>query len=345
MKAAIYNPYLDTLGGGERYTMAFASVLTNANFQVDVCWKDKEIIEQLKNRFGIQLKNISIVDDIKLGDGYDLCFWVSDGSIPLLHARKNILHFQIPFTGVDGRSLFNKMKLMRIEKVVCNSLFTKKVVDEEYDFASKSVVINPPVDTKKFKAKRKENIIVYVGRFSDLVQNKRQDILIDAFETFSKSINNNWQLVLMGGIEVGTRDELMVNLRAKAANLNVKIIESPSFNQIIDIVGRARFFWSASGYGVDEGAEPVKVEHFGITTAEAMSAGVVPLVYDAGGQKSIVEDGVSGFVWARVEELVSITEKVISQGLIVKIAKEAQKRAERYSYANFERNVRGILGI
>src|SRR4030066_1199320 len=111
MKAAIYNPYLDTLGGGERYTMAFALVMEEKNYRVDVEWKDENIKVRLEKRFNMDLSKINFIQDIKQGDGYDVCFWVSDGSIPLLHARKNFLHFQIPFEEVNGRSLMNKMKL------------------------------------------------------------------------------------------------------------------------------------------------------------------------------------------------------------------------------------------
>jgi hypothetical protein len=105
MKAAIYNPYLDTLGGGERYTLSFANVLAKSGYTVDLEWKDPEIINKLEARFGMDLGNINIISDVKKGEGYDLCFWVSDGSIPLMHARRNILHFQVPFHGVGGKTI------------------------------------------------------------------------------------------------------------------------------------------------------------------------------------------------------------------------------------------------
>ena len=110
-KAAIINPYLDTLGGGERYSLSFAKVLTDFGWEVNVEWPDQSIKKKLEERFGINLKSLNFVPDTRKGTGYDLCFWVSDGSIPLLHARKNILHFQVPFQDVDGKSLFNRMKL------------------------------------------------------------------------------------------------------------------------------------------------------------------------------------------------------------------------------------------
>ncbi|KKT32188.1 MAG: hypothetical protein UW20_C0022G0001, partial [Candidatus Woesebacteria bacterium GW2011_GWB1_44_11] len=136
MRAAIYNPYLDTLGGGERYTAAFAEVLAKNGYIVDMQWKDTGIKGALEKRFGIALDGVNIVNDVKRGDGYDLCFWVSDGSIPILHARKNILHFQVPFHGVNGKSLINKMKFFRINKVICNSNFTKNIIDKEFGIKS-----------------------------------------------------------------------------------------------------------------------------------------------------------------------------------------------------------------
>lgn len=159
MRAAIYNPYLDTLGGGERYSMAVASCLARNGYGVDVQWKDKGILEKLKSRFGVDLKNVAVVDDVKRGDQYDVCFWVSDGSIPTLRARKNILHFQVPFHDVSGATLLNKMKFYRIKTIVCNSYFTKSVIDKEYGVESH--VIYPPVGVKNFKPKRKENIILF----------------------------------------------------------------------------------------------------------------------------------------------------------------------------------------
>lgn len=53
MKAAIYNPYLDTLGGGERYTLSFAKALLDKGYDVDIEWKSPGIIKLLEKRFGL----------------------------------------------------------------------------------------------------------------------------------------------------------------------------------------------------------------------------------------------------------------------------------------------------
>lgn len=197
MRAAIYNPYLDTLGGGERYTMTFAEVLAKNGYAVDVQWQNPTIKGKLKNRFGKDYSSINFISDVKRGDGYDLCFWLSDGSIPTLRARHNFLHFQVPFHNVGGTSLLNRMKLFRIDKVICNSKFTKRVID--YEYGVESIVIYPPVDVLKIKPKRKENIIISVGRFSELKQSKHQDILVKAFKRLVDSGLADWKLILAGG--------------------------------------------------------------------------------------------------------------------------------------------------
>lgn len=341
MKAAIYNPYLDTLGGGERYTLAFASTLVKLGYSVDIQWSDKSIFEKFKDRFGISLDGFTFVEDIKRGDGYDICFWVSDGSIPTLRARQNILHFQIPFTKVDGRSLLNKMKLFRIDKIVCNSEFTKGFIDQEYGVNSS--VLYPPVDTKNFKPKRKKNTIVYVGRFSNLTQVKGHDILIKAFKELLEKTSEEWELQLIGGADVGS-DEYLSQLKNQSEDLPVKILEGIPFSKLTDLVGEAKIFWSAAGFGVDELINPQKVEHFGITVVEAMAASCVPIIINKGGYSEIVRHERDGYLWMTIEGLLDYTLEVSKNYKLWKsLSLEAKLRSQKFSYENFEKEIRQIL--
>ena len=341
MKAAIYNPYLDTLGGGERYSMAFAGVLAKKGFRVDVQWKDSEIKEKLEERFGIKLEGINFVTDIKRGDGYDICFWVSDGSIPLLRARKNFLHFQIPFKNINGKTILNKMKFYRIKTVICNSYFTKRHIDREYGVKSK--VIYPPVSIDKIKPKKKENLIISVGRFSQLTQAKRQDVLVSAFKKLYNAGLKNWQLILAGGVEVGV-DDYVEKLEENSKGYPIKFIISPSWKVLKDLYGKAKMFWSASGYNIDEKKEPEKVEHFGITVVEAMAAGTIPLIFDAGGHREIVSEGENGFLWINTKTLLRATQEIAkNKQLQVNLSKNALISSKVYEYERFEALVLEIL--
>ncbi len=337
MKAAIYNPYLDTLGGGERYTMAVAQVLLKSGHDVHIEWKDKSIQKKLEERFGIKLQGVSFVDDIKRGSNYDLCFWVSDGSIPLLSARTNFIHFQIPFKFHERGNLITRMKLLRIKKIICNSYFTKKFIDKS--FGINSVVLYPPADIKSFKPKKKLNQIIYVGRFSKLTQSKRQDVLIESFKKVYDQGHREYKLILAGGIEVGTGD-FIYQLEKTLEGYPIKIIKSPSFKEIMKLVGESKIFWSAAGYGVDEDKHPSKVEHFGISVVEAMSAKCVPVIYKAGGYKEIIENSKNGFLWNDTAEFINKTINLIEDKReLAEVATKASLDSQKYSYENFEKNL------
>lgn len=357
MRAAIYNPYLDTLGGGERYTMTVALVLSEAGYKVDVQWpsahraygqggrtdtQSHNIKQALENRFGMDLGKIGFIPDVKRGDGYDVCFWLSDGSIPMLRARINLLHFQVPFKGVEGKSLLNRMKLFRINKVICNSYFTKGLIDKEYGV--ESVVIYPPVDVTNIKPKKKENIIAFVGRFSQLKQAKNQGLLVDAFKRLYDDANRNWKLYLAGGVEVGEGKAYVDSLRKKSVGYPVNIIESPYYSKIVELYGKAKVFWSASGFGVDENANPEKAEHFGITVVEAMAGGAVPIVFEAGGHREIVKEAENGYLWRTEKELIEKTRTLIVNNKKMQfLASSAARSAKRYSESRFKKEILSLL--
>ncbi|QQG47035.1 MAG: glycosyltransferase family 4 protein [Candidatus Woesebacteria bacterium] len=341
MKAAIYNPYLDTLGGGERYTIAVATTLEKLGYKVEIQWPNPEIGPKIEKRFGIKLKNVNFVEDIKRGDSYDVCFWVSDGSIPALKSRKNFLHFQIPFTHVNGITLLNKMKLFRIKKIICNSYFTKRFID--YEYGVESVVLYPPVDTKNIKPKHKENLILSVARFSQLTQSKNQHILIESFKKLYNRGLKTWRLVLAGGVEVGAK-EYVEGLKKIIKDYPITILESPSFAEIKDLYGRARIFWSAVGLGENEETNPKKVEHFGITIVESMAAGAVPIATALGGHKEIIKHGLNGVLFKSEKGLEDVTKNLVEEKKVMEtISKNAIIESKKYSYENFEKEFSSLL--
>jgi glycosyltransferase involved in cell wall biosynthesis len=230
------------------------------------------------------------------------------------------------------------MKMIRINKVVCNSFFTKKIIDKEYGV--NSLVIYPPVNTKSLKPKRKDNLILYVGRFSQILQSKNQDILIKIFKKMYDSTFKDWKLVLAGGVEVGVGNYID-KLKKLVANYPVEIFESPSHQDLLDLYGKAKIFWSAAGYGVNENKYPEKVEHFGITVVEAMAAGAVPVVYNAGGYKEIVEDGKNGYLWDNTNTLMRKTKEIIKTRM--KFSTNAIETSKKYSLEEFEKNITGVL--
>ena len=350
MKALIYNPYLDTLGGGERYCLTVGEYFLKKKWEVFVVWKDKEVIKKAQERFNLNLEGLKILNKklerlsfeqkFRTERQFDLIFWVSDGSIPFLFGRKNFLHFQVPFVRVRGKNLLNKIKLKLVDKIVCNSRFTKSFVDRE--FGVNSVVLYPPVDVEKFAPLKKENIILGVGRFEETMQAKRQDVLIEAFSQMVKKGLRNWRLVLIGG-SLGKKNDYLAQLKEKARGLPVEFLVNVPFEVLKTYYGKAKIFWHAAGFGIEEEKYPYRVEHFGMTTVEAMAAGCVPIVIDKGGLREIVRRGV-GERWRTIAELEKATFKVIQDSkLWRRYSLKAQQESVKFSKKIFFQSLERII--
>jgi len=346
MKAGIYDPYLDTLGGGERYCLTLAEMLLDLGWQVDLFWEGEDIKKRITSRLGFRTERVNfianpknLIEKLLVHPHYDLLFYLSDGSIPWMFGKKNLLHLQVPFTNLRGRSFSNRLKFLLIKKVIYNSRFTKKIADLEYGI--KGEVIYPPVEVNKFKPKEKENLIISVGRFSQLLQAKSQDVLIEAFRKLYASGLKNWRLVLAGGSEVGG-EAYVKKIKKMVQDYPIDIKENISFSQLTELYSRAKFFWGASGYGIDEVKNPQKVEHFGITAVEAMAAGAIPLLVKKGGFREVIEEGKSGYFWEEIEDLLRITQSLIKTDL-KDFQKEVRKRSKLFSKEVFNEKFRKII--
>lgn len=347
-RAALYTPYADTLGGGERYLLTLAQVLLDNGWLVDVTFEDEDLLNRAKDRFNLSLKGVSLVDRAFLEKRayinhrrYNLLFWVSDGSIPTMMAKKNWLHFQVPFHNLGGKSLFNIMKLKLVNRVICNSRFTKKIIDAEY--GTSSSVWYPPVAVEDFSPGKKENLIVAVGRFETTMNVKRQDVLISVFKKLVDEGLTAWRLVLLGGSLTKEEDNsFLQKLKAQAQGYPIEFMVNAPFEALKENYSRAKIFWHAAGFGIDEGKEPEKVEHFGMTTIEAMASGCWPLVYEAGGQKEIFKKfSQKDFcLWQDEEQLLEKTRKIIAKTPAVDLLINL---ANNFSVTNFANNVKKNL--
>lgn len=330
MTAGIFSPYFATLGGGERYVLTVAEFLLNRGDKVIIFDNGQLDKEKVLERFGIDVSRAEIRKKLSTF-GFDWFFFLSDGSIPFSFARKNILHFQVPFHYLGMKNFWNRWKLGRFNHVVCNSNFTKSFIDKTYGVESE--ILYPPVDVYLFSSGKKENIILSVGRFLSPLNPKKQEVLVEAF---IKGKFTGWQLVLIGG---GNAESFKVS-----DGKNIKVIINSDLNTLKDYYSRAKIYWHAAGFGEDLNAYPEKAEHFGISTVEAMAAGCVPIVFSGGGQVEIVKDKVNGFLWQSVDQLVALTRKIIGNDTQRRwMAKEAIARSRMFSKQKFFEGLERML--
>ena len=348
MKFGFYSPYLDTFGGGERYILTLASYLSQEHL-VDVFWDDSNIKPPLSRFLKIDLTKTRFVKNI-FGEkrlnkafstfGYNLIFVLSDGSVPLSFAAKNILHFQVPFN-FPSADFKTKLKLKRYKYVICNSHFTKQFIDKSFGVDSK--VIYPPVDVNSIKPGEKENVILSVGRFSpNQLHPKKQEILIEVFKEIYKKAPS-WRLILVG--QVKKEDEKYLrSLKKIARGHAIKILENASVEKLRKLYSQASIYWHATGFGEDEIKNPEKMEHFGIATVEAQAGGAVPVVIGKGGQKEIVEEGKTGKLWITKAQLYEATLNLIENPEVLnRLSQASIKNSKIFSQDSFFKEYEKII--
>ncbi len=156
--------------------------------------------------------------------------------------------------------------------------------------------------------------ILSVGRFQDRgpgAPHKGQDALIEAVAGMPDLVAQGWELHLVGS--VGSTAEL-ARLQRLADGLPVRFHPDATFAELSALAAQASIFWHAQGYGTDETAEPQAQEHFGITVVEAMSAGLLPVVYDTAGPHEIVGPVAGAGRWRTLDELRSETLRLVDLG-------------------------------
>lgn len=330
--------------------LTMASCLAKNN-EVSIFWDEntEEIKKEAKIKLDIDLDGVGFTKNIFKGSyprtqrllrskKFDLIIFLSDGSIPVVLTRL-IVHFQFPVEWIKS-NLKTKFKIGRVEKIICNSKFTKSFVDKKFRISS--VVLYPPCSVKGSSV-NKENIILHVGRFGKDLEGKnfkKQDVMIDAFKKLN---SKSWKFVLVvGRIEEQIKD--IQKLKARAKGYSIEVIENPDNDKLWSLYGKAKIYWHASGFGEDLVRHPEKSEHFGISTVEAMGAGAVPVVINAGGQPEIVRDGVDGYLWNSIDELLHKTETLIeNKDLFSKMSEKAILRSREFSNDRFCKQVYEII--
>lgn len=353
MKIGIFDPYLDDGGGGEKYMMTIAEFFSK-DHDVSVFWDDKRDLELVGNRFALDLRRVSLVENIfkkglveklKKTSSFDVIIFHSDGSIPVSFSKKLFIHIQRPIEGFK-KDIRSKIKLSRVNQVFVNSEFTKKYIDNSSGLDT--TVIYPPVDLKPKDIKR-ENIILHVGRFrvrkktvNNVSDFKKQNMLVDAFIEMEKSISD-WKLVLAVSLQEDDK-EAFNQLKSKAKGHRIEFIINQNNEKIWELYSKAKIYWHASGYGEDLEKHPELAEHFGISTVEAMGGGCVPVVINAGGQKEIVADKKDGFLWNTKDEFKQKTLLLIKdEKLLLRMSIESKKSAKKFSKQAFCKKIENLV--
>ncbi|HLO18928.1 MAG TPA: WecB/TagA/CpsF family glycosyltransferase [Sphingomicrobium sp.] len=127
-------------------------------------------------------------------------------------------------------------------------------------------LIPNPVDIEKFAglANPCAQTLIYFGR---LAPNKELHRLIGWFEGLAA--RGDWRLIIAGKPMGVTKKELMHDAEARGIKKRVEIRESPTDDDLAELIFRSAIYCSSSSY-----------EGFGLAAIEAASAGLFPVLSD-----------------------------------------------------------------
>lgn len=230
--------------------------------------------------------------------------------------------------------------------ILANSAFTQGWISRRW--GRDSTVLYPAVDAgpEPTPLADKQPIILSVGRFFAGAHNKAHLPMIAAFRALCDGGLRDWEYHLVGGCDLDQPEQraYLDEVRAAAAGYPIRLHVNAPFAELAALYRAASLFWHAAGYGVDERAQPELVEHFGITTIEAMAAGCVPVVIRKGGQIETVEPERSGLLWTSLPELEAQTQRLIADlDLRQTLAAGAIERSRGWHFERFRERALALL--
>ena len=188
-----------------------------------------------------------------------------------------------------------KKRLASYDTFITHSEYVKKWIQKSWNIDAK--VLYPPVSlltTHHQPLTTKKDWIVSVGRFFTLGHGKKQEVMIQAFKMLNDKLQmtneaKDLELHLIGGVGSEASSLRFIDeLRAQAQGYPIYFHFNVDRKEIEEVLLKSKIYWHATGFGEDPEKDPIKFEHFGIAPIEAISAGCVPILFDGGGLREII---------------------------------------------------------
>jgi len=365
---AIYDHAFHMIGGAQKYGLTMAAALRDL-FDITILANRAVRLDNFRDWYGLDLSGCEVrvvgipffeersafhIDPalitrkvenpfhcISLASGdYDV--FVNNSMNEMVYPLANISVLVCHFPERRRRSYFYAD---RYTFTVTNSLYTAGWVEAKWKYRP-DLQIYPPVDIDGAKTRRpKKNVILSVARFEP-EGTKRQREMAQAFLKLGRDwpeVVDGWKLVLAGG---SSPDNCYLTelerLTAGWPKGKIEIKVNIPLSELESLYRESALFWHLCGLTHDD---PSEIEHFGMSTVEAMQSGLVPLVYDGGGLREIVDHGVNGFRVRSTAELLDGTIRLIRDpGLRSRLAGAATEKAQLYTRARFEERARTFFG-
>jgi glycosyltransferase involved in cell wall biosynthesis len=363
-RLAVYDHAFHLIGGAQKYGLTMVAALRD-RFDITLLANKEIRLEDFRDWYGLDLsgcavkiiripfyedKGAAFLDPALVTakvenpfhlvsrESGDYDFFVNNSMNEMVFPLSNISVLVCHFPERRPQSYFYAD---RYSHVVYNSRYTAAWVEKMWKFKPHQHIYPPVEGNEEGAAVPKKKIILSVARFEP-EGTKRQREMIEAFLKLDRlypEIIEEWRFILVGGSEPQNRylDGLtrLVNDRPRT---NVELKPNIPAAELRALYRKASIFWHLCGIVHDH---PSEVEHFGMTTVEAMEQRAVPIVYDGGGLREIVDHAVDGYRVKTGGEMLDYSIRLFrSPELIRKLGEAAQAKARDFSRALFEERVK-----
>ena len=352
---AIYTPFPLIPGGGERFILTLASALSR-DFAVTIVTPHPYSRLRLQNmdvELGIDLSCCDLMAEreFRAVSRSDLMVTLGNHIVPPIElmAKRGMYVCQFPFRLSADEIARSRHLASSYKEIIVYSEYTRANVYSALSaFQMQPIpirVLHPPVPQLGGDACVKENRILSVGRFFDGGHCKRHDVMIEVFRALHERVGGDIELHLAGS-SAPTNIEYLDRLRQLADGFPIFFHVNVPVKGLHQLYREAAVYWHATGIYCDLNSHPEQAEHFGISLVEAMSAECVPLAFNAGGPREIIQHSVNGFLYKSVGELLETTLTLFDPTCLPTrhtLARAARKRAAIFSEGRFIENVRKMV--
>ena len=365
----LYSPYLKNFGGGERYLLYLAASLSKLpEAGVTLLSEFPEITKTaLEDFFKLDLSRVRY-KTIEGGsrslraviDGADIFIPLSNFRVVRAAPRHYVQALQVPYAPItpftvsmrmmkgevrEGvKDILRKQLLSHAEKISSFTLTNSRFVHDSLlrNFNLESSVLYPPIEDFFARGIPKRRIILSVGRiFRGLYNNKRYDVLTDAFRKLS-GVMPEWEYHIVGSVASDDKSQTYLSgLKEASRGHRIFFHVNERYESLKVLYNEATIYWHGAGFGVNETKHPEATEHFGMSVAEALSASCVPIVVNKGGLKEIVTEGENGYLWETTDQLMDFTLNVarMSFDQLTALQSRARESYRRYGLQKFDERV------
>ncbi|MCS7142387.1 MAG: glycosyltransferase [Aigarchaeota archaeon] len=216
--------------------------------------------------------------------------------------------------------------LKNIDLIVFNSRYTQSIAETSFK-RMRSVVIYPPVNTRKLKFLRwrdKGDVVATVGRFDP---DKGYEDVVSAARRLP-----DVKFHIMGFVN-NARNLLYYEKIKRMAPSNVVLLKNATREVVTKTLSEAKVYLHAA-----------RKEFFGISVVEAMASGCIPVIYKDGGPwYDICCEGRYCVGWGDVDEMVEAIRNLISEGDLSSYSEEVRRRASEFDSVTFREEIVNVL--